>query len=166
MKPIGILFLLTSLIAVLTSCDPDTDIDSEKPTIDLTYPETFPLNGDTLYFGSTATIKLRLQDNNQLGSTRSLSIDMHHNFDHHSHSTEVDESNLDTAKSPVNPYVFIQSYDLPPNLNSYDTEIQINLPKQNEAGLYDSGDYHFFISLTDAQGWSTQKGLSIKIVHR
>ena len=33
-------------------------------------------------------------------------------------------------------------------------------------GLYDEGDYHFFISLTDKEGWSAQKGLSVKMLHR
>jgi hypothetical protein len=29
---------------------------------------------------------------------------------------------------------------------------------------FDPGDYHFFISLTDREGWSAQKGLNIKVL--
>lgn len=148
------------------ACDSEESVDLEKPVIDLTQPGAFPLNGDTLHFGDSLYIKLCLKDNIALGSKRSLNLDIHHNFDHHSHSTEVDESNLDPVITPINPLTFIQSYDLPAGLSTYDTNILLHLPSANDQGFFDEGDYHFFISLTDAQGWSTQKGLSIKLLHQ
>jgi len=161
--PICLILLLSTYVL---ACTTDETVDLEKPTIDLTLPEVFPLDGDTLSFEDSLYVKLRLQDNVALGSKRCLNLSIHHNFDHHSHSTEVDESNLDPVKTPVNPLTFIQSYDLPAGLSTYDTNILLILPPSNDQGLYDEGDYHFFISLTDAQGWSTQKGLSIKLLHR
>ncbi len=151
------------LLIFLSSCEKDKEIDQEKPTIDLSIQGAFPVNCDTIYFGEISTLKVLFTDNVELGS---FSIDIHHNFDHHSHSTEVTECNLDPVKEPVNPYVFIQDYDIPEGLTEYETNLEINILSTENSVLLDEGDYHFFISLTDKEGWSTQKGLSIKMLHR
>ncbi len=114
-------------------------------------------------FGEPFTFKVLYTDNAALGS---YSIDIHHNFDHHSHSTDVSECNLGIVKSAVNPVTFIQDYVIPTEQKSYETNLSITIPSGNNKGLFDEGDYHFFISLTDKEGWSAQKGLSIKMLHR
>jgi hypothetical protein len=124
------------------------------------------VNCDTLYFGESFDFKVLFSDNSELGSTGAFSIDIHNNFDHHSHSTEVTECNLDPIKEPVNPYLFIEDYDIPAGLSEYEVNLSIALPNGDTGGDFDDGDYHFFISLNDKEGWSTQKGLSIKIFHR
>ncbi len=156
------LFLLIVSFTALLSCEEDSK-DDVKPTIDLSVSGAFPVNCDTIYFGETFTLKVLFTDNVELGS---FSIDIHHNFDHHSHSTEVTECNSDPDKEPVNPYVFIQDYDIPQGLTEYETNLEINIPSIENSVLLDEGDYHFYISLTDKQGWSGQKGLSIKMLHR
>ncbi len=156
------LFLLIVSFAVILSCEEDSK-DDMKPAIDLSITDAFPVNCDTIYFGETFVLKVLFTDNVELGA---FSFDIHHNFDHHSHSTEVTECNTDPDKEPVNPYVFIQDYDIPQGLTEYETNIEINIPSAENSNLFDEGDYHFFISLTDKQGWSTQKGLSIKMLHR
>ena len=161
MRNVKIILILVTMLLVINSCKED-DIDKEKPVIDLSIQYAFPVNCDTLYFGESFTLRLRFTDNAALGS---YSIDIHNNFDHHSHSTEVEECNMDPVKEPVNPYVFIQDYDIPAGLSEYVTDLTITVPSEC-CGLYDAGDYHFFISLTDAEGWSTQKGLSVKMVRR
>jgi hypothetical protein len=156
-----ILALFTvSLLSGFFSCNKE-GVDKEKPQIDLTILGAFPINCDTLYFGETFTFKMLFTDNIELGS---YSIDIHHNFDHHSHSTEVSECQLDPVKAPINPFVFIDDYSIPDGLQEYETSLEITLPDGDAKGPYDEGDYHFFISLTDKSGWSTQKGLSIKII--
>jgi hypothetical protein len=162
MRSITIIFILFLSLLVFHSCTKD-DIDKEKPVIDLSRQDAFPVNCDTLYFGESFTMKVRFTDNAELGS---FSIDIHHNFDHHSHSTEVTECDMDPVKEPVNPYVFIQDYDIPSGMSEYVTDVTIALPSGDNNGLYDEGDYHFFLSLTDAEGWSAQKGLSVKMVRR
>lgn len=72
-------------IILFNSCKKD-DIDKEKPVIDLTIQDAFPVNCDTLYFVASFTMKVRFTDNVELGS---FSIEIHQNFDHHSHSMEV-----------------------------------------------------------------------------
>lgn len=157
-----ILIFLFSLLAISYSCS--SDIDTEKPLIDLSISEAFPLNCDTLYFGESFTLKVLFTDNVELGS---FSIDIHNNFDHHSHSTEVSECELAPIKDPINPYVvIIDNYEIPSGMSTYETNISIPIPANDGENNYDEGDYHFFISLTDHEGWSAQKGISIKMMYR
>ncbi|NJK94365.1 MAG: DUF4625 domain-containing protein [Bacteroidetes bacterium] len=160
----AITLLLLSIL--LTSCEKDNNIDKEKPLIDLSLPDAFPNNCDTFYFGEPITFKALFSDNVELGSVKAFSIDIHHNFDHHSHSTEVSDCNPDPKKAPVNPFVFIQDYDIPAGLKEYETNLSVTIPAENSSGVFDEGEYHFLVSLTDKEGWSTQKGISIKILHR
>lgn len=162
MKAFKIFSGLIFMLFVFSTCSKD-EVDDEKPEIDLTVSGAFPQNCDTLYFGETFTFKVLFTDNVELGS---FSIDIHNNFDHHSHSTEVTECNLDDVKDPVNAYVSIEDYDIPEGLNTYEMLLGITIPNSDSEGEFDEGDYHFFISLTDKEGWSIQKGLSIKILRR
>jgi len=162
MKAFKIFSGLIFILIVFITCSKD-EVDDEKPEIDLTGSGAFPQNCDTLYFGETFIFKVLFTDNVELGS---YSIDIHNNFDHHSHSTEVTECNLDNVKEPVNAYVSIEDYDIPEGLDAYETSLEITVPNGNSAGEFDEGDYHFFISLTDKEGWSAQKGLSVKILRR
>lgn len=148
---------------IIISCEKDEDIDTEKPTIDIGFSGAFPTNCDTLYFGESFELKVQFRDYVELGS---YSISIHDNFDHHSHSTEVTECELDPIKEPVNPYTFINDYTIPDGLKVYETNLPVTIPASNSSGQYDDGDYHLFLSLTDKEGWSAQKGLSIKMLHR
>lgn len=154
--------LLLFGVAAHNSCS-NHEIDDEKPEIDLSGVDVFPANCDTLYFGEDFTVKIHLKDNVELGS---YSIDIHNNFDHHSHSTEVTACEMWPTKTPVNPFVFIADFDIPEGSTDFTTSETINIPAGNGNGAFEEGDYHFFISLTDKEGWSTQKGLSIKILKR
>lgn len=158
-----ILAVCTFFVLVLTACSDENEIDTEKPIIDISASDVFPTNCDTIYFDETFKIKLRFSDNVELGS---YSIDIHNNFDHHSHSTEVSNCNLGEVKDPVNPFVFIHDYSIPEGLKEYETDELISIPLGNVSGLFDEGDYHFFISLTDKEGWSAQMGFNIKMLHR
>ncbi|MCB0629983.1 MAG: DUF4625 domain-containing protein [Saprospiraceae bacterium] len=161
---VSISYIIPFLLLVLfNSCQKEEEIDREKPAIDLSLPDAFPVNCDTLYFDESFDLKVLFTDNTALGS---YSIDIHNNFDHHSHSTEVTECSLNPVKDPINPFTFIQDYTIPEGSSEYETDLSINISSGDSDGLYDDGDYHFFISLTDQEGWSVQKGLSIKIFHR
>jgi hypothetical protein len=155
--------LILAAFVFLLSCEKTEDIDKEKPVINLDFADAFPVNCDTLYFGEPFILKLLFTDNKELGS---FSIDIHNNFDHHSHSTEVTECSLAPVKSPVNPFTSINDNNITGGLKEYKTNLSISIPAGNDNGDFDDGDYHFFISLTDKEGWSAQKGLSIKILHR
>jgi hypothetical protein len=154
---------LVLILLTILSCGKDDDIDTEKPNIDISFPGAFPVNCDTLYYGESFELKVLFTDNVELGS---YSISIHNNFDHHSHSTEVTECSLDPIKDPVNPLVFIEDFDIPTGLAEYETNLSIAIPSSDGNEPLDEGDYHFFISLTDSEGWSAQMGLSIKMFYR
>ena len=162
------LLLGLSLLALTTfsSCNDDDDIDKQVPAIDLSSIDAFPVNCDTLYFGESFQMRILFSDNAELGANEAFSIDIHNNFDHHSHSTEVTECDLDPEKDPVNPLTLMMNFDIPAGLQEYETDITMDIPEGDGNGPYDDGDYHFFISLSDKEGWSAQKGLSIKMMHR
>lgn len=153
---------MSFLSVFLFSCVQE-ETDKTKPVMDLTYPGMFPENCDTLYFGDTFTFRALFTDNAELGS---YSIEIHENFDHHSHSTETSECAMFPEKEPVNPFVYIMDYPIPSASAIYEANDEILIPSGNQSGDFDEGDYHFYISVTDREGWSEKKGYSIKIIRR
>ncbi len=154
LKKYGIIaFIAASAIA----CKKDKEsIDTEKPTIDISAATAFPKQCSQIRRGSSFTFRAKLSDNVALGS---YSIDVHHNFDHHSHSTEVEECTLEPIKKPVKPFVLVKSINIPGQPQQYDAQFQIDVPAD-----VDPGNYHFMIQVTDQSGWSTQRGISIRII--
>ncbi len=143
--------------AFISSCSSDNaEIDTEYPVIDISATDAFPIQCSTIERGKTFTFKATFNDNVELGS---YSLDIHHNFDHHTHSTEVTTCETDAVKTPVKPMLFISNYTIPNGMKSYEATAQISIPAD-----VDPGDYHFMIRLTDKEGWQTLKGLSIKIL--
>lgn len=158
MKKLKIVFASLFAVMLLNACSSDDskENDTTKPTIDLAISGGFPTSCTTVTRGSSIPFKALFKDNEQLGS---YSINIHHNFDHHSHDTEVDACAFGAVKTPVNPWVKTLTFDIPANLSEYTATQQIEIPTD-----IDTGDYHFMIQLTDANGWATMKGISFKIV--
>lgn len=144
--------LLLSTFFALSSCE-NIDKDTESPVITEIY---FPQNCDTLHRGSTFTYRLVAVDDKDLGS---YSIELHQNFDHHTHSTSAVECIMDEDKTPVNPFYYNEDFEVPVKLWEFVIEGQISIPFD-----IDPGDYHFEIQLTDEAGWQTYEGISVKIV--
>lgn len=151
-------YLLVLLAVIfLTACGED-----EKPAIDLEYPEiivtenSFPIQCSVVERGSTLSFRALFTDNVELGG---FSLDIHHNFDHHTHSTEVSDCDTDPIKVAVNPLLLIQTYPIPAGLTSFEGTAMLEIPED-----IDPGDYHFLIRVTDQKGWQTIQGLSIKII--
>ena len=157
MGKLKLIITLMVLPAVLLSCSKE-ERDDELPEIIMSEAGHFPQNCDTLYPGESFTFRARFTDNIELGS---YSIDIHHNFDHHSHSTEMAECPMDPKKTPVNPFLFIEQFDIPEGKREYDAMQVITIPAD-----VDHGDYHLMIRLTDKTGWQAIRGISIKIMRR
>lgn len=153
MKKISFLVLSFAILAGCSKGKPE--VDTEYPVIDISQAGAFPIQCSSIMRGQKITFKARFTDNVALGS---YSLDIHHNFDHHTHSTETTLCDAGPVKTPVKPYLFIQSFDIPEGQKSYDVSAEINIPAD-----VDPGDYHFMIKLTDKEGWQTLKGLSIKL---
>lgn len=149
--------IFIAMIPIIFACD-DTVKDEELPVIDMTRETAFPQNCVTVYRGESFTFNARFTDNIELGS---YSIEMHHNFDHHSHSTSSEECEMGAVKSAVKPLLFIDEYTIPDGKTEYSANIEINVPAD-----VDTGDYHFMVRLTDKSGWQTFKGISVKVGDR
>jgi hypothetical protein len=149
-----------SVIALLltAACKKESavDIDTEYPVINIESANAFPKQCSTVKRGEKFIFRAQLSDNTTLGS---VSIDIHHNFDHHTHSTELATCDMEAIKTPVTPFLLIQSYPIAAGLGSFEVAQEISVPTN-----VDPGDYHFMIRLTDKEGWQTIKGLSIKII--
>ena len=158
MKFTRIGFALLAALIMFNSCSKDekTAIDTEYPTIEVAAANSFPQQCSSLKRGEKFIFRANLADNVELGA---LSVDIHHNFDHHSHSTEVNDCVPDPVKTPVKPFLLIKSFTLPTGQRSHQIAEEITVPAD-----IDPGDYHFLIRLTDKAGWQTIKGLSIKIL--
>ncbi|MBD1420968.1 DUF4625 domain-containing protein [Sphingobacterium chuzhouense] len=152
--PISIFLLLALFISGCEKGKEDI-IDDVPPEIHIDFGEAFPIQCSTLKKGEKFAFRARFSDNTELGT---YSLDIHHNFDHHSHTTEFEECNLQPKKDPLKPFLFIRSYDIPKGQKSYEAVQEIEIPSD-----IDAGDYHFMIMVTDATGWSKMIGLSIKI---
>lgn len=157
MKFISFCFSLGVILGLfLASCS-----EIEQPDIDLEYPEiivsqnSFPRQCSVLERGETYEFRALFRDNQELGG---YSLDIHHNFDHHTHSTEVNSCQEDPVKSAENPFLYIQTFTIPQGLLDYQASATLEIPEDVEPG-----DYHFMIRLTDQEGWQTLQGLSIKI---
>lgn len=157
MKFIQTAFCLIAISLLLNSCSKDEkeNIDTTYPIIDLSVANAFPQQCSIVKRGEKFVFRANLTDNTQLGS---VSVDIHHNFDHHSHSTEVNDCQSEAVKTPIRPFLLIKSFTIPSGLNTYQIAEEIAVPSD-----IDPGDYHFLIRLTDQAGWQTIRGISIKI---
>ena len=94
-------------------------------------------------------------DNVELGN---YNIEVHNNFDHHSHSTSAGDCDFDPKKQPVRPWVYNRSFAIPDGSRRYEAKVDIDIPAD-----IDTGDYHFMVRVTDKAGWQQLKAVSIKI---
>lgn len=157
MKRTNLLVAVFICVIALASCSNDNnEIDTEYPVIDVSAANAFPIQCSEITRGQKITFRAKFTDNTALGS---YSLDIHHNFDHHTHSTEVNNCTSDPVKKPVNPLLYINSVTIANGEKSYEAVQEITIPAD-----IDPGDYHFMIRLTDKEGWQTIKGLSIKIL--
>lgn len=156
MKFINYFFLLALCILFLASCSngDDADVDDEKPTISLA--GGFPQSCSELKRGDTYTFKAQVDDNLELAS---YSLDVHHNFDHHTHDDQGSNCELGDKKDADNPMIFMENYTIEEGRTSYEINISLTIPQDA-----DVGDYHCAYSVTDVTGWQGRTSVDIKIV--
>jgi len=149
------------LLCALCACSSSNDDESSK---DMTYPEITdqgitanPIDCQTYKRGETIPFNYVFTDNQELGS---YNIEIHNNFDHHTHSGSATECQLDEKKDEKgkNVWVFNKDYTIPAGQRTYTARIDIPIPADIEPG-----DYHFAIRLLDAAHWQQMKAIAIKI---
>jgi hypothetical protein len=136
----------------------DEGRDMEKPSIEMSGSHAFPQNCTVLRKGESYTFKAIFTDNRELGN---YNIEIHNNFDHHSHSTDNTDCDPEPKKAPVNPFVYNQDFPIPEGVTYFEAQNQLAIPPD-----IDAGDYHFMIRLTDKAGWQQLKSVSLKISDR
>ncbi len=151
------LFIL--LLCALCACSSSSD-DKAK---DMTMPQITaqgilpePDNCQAFLPGDTIRFHYIFTDDKELGA---FNIEIHNNFDHHSHSTSAEDCLMDPKKQPVRPWVFNRDYSIPVGQRFYEAAFDIPIPND-----VDTGDYHFMIRLTDKAGWQQLMAVSIKII--
>lgn len=151
-------FLLITLLFSSISCSTDgnNDIDEERPTITINYEGGFPQPCIELVRGDTYEFRAQAADNMALAS---YSLDIHHNFDHHTHDDQEGECSLDSVKEAANPMLYLENFSIEDGPAEYEIVIPIAIPDDA-----DTGDYHTQFSVTDETGWQSRTAVDIKII--
>jgi len=145
------------MIAILSSCGRDTEeIDTEKPVVSINYQNGFPQPCTTLKRGNTYTIRAMATDNVGIAS---YSIDIHHNFDHHTHDDQPETCILDPKKPAVKPMIYMQNFTTENAGKTYEIIREITIPSDA-----DTGDYHCQFSVIDKTGWQGRTSVDLKII--
>ena len=147
--------ILVPLLWVSCSSDDSADKDLEKPTISIDYPGGFPSSCSELVKGETYVFKAMVGDNMALAS---YSLDIHHNFDHHTHDDQGAPCDLEPTKTAVKPFVFMENHSVENGPASYEINLSLTIPSD-----IDPGDYHCSFSVTDQTGWQSRTSVDIKI---
>ena len=148
------LTLLCALCACSSSDDEETK-DMTYPVINTTDIVAVPTDCQVFKRGDVIPFNYLFTDNMELGA---YNIEIHNNFDHHTHGTSSVECPMEAEKKPVNPWVYNQDYTIPAGQRSYTARHDIAIPSD-----IDPGDYHFMVRLTDHAGWQQLHALAIKI---
>ena len=158
MKLISKYFYPLFLIVLISACSSDDslDKDDEKPTIGINYNGGFPQACEILQKGETYTFKAQVTDNQALAS---YSLNIHHNFDHHTHDDQGAQCDLEAVKQASNPFLFTENYFIANGGTTYEINIELTIPTD-----IDDGDYHCSFSVTDETGWQSRTSVDIKIV--
>jgi len=147
------------MLLALVACSSDND------NKDMIYPEILSSDTDITANpndcqdyrrGEVINFNYVFTDDTELGK---YNIEIHNNFDHHTHSSSATECTMDPNKTPVNPWVYNKDFDIPAGQRKYNATVNIPIPSD-----IDTGDYHFVIRVTDKAGWQQLKAIAIKVV--
>ncbi len=148
--------LTISLLCALCACSSSDDTkDTQQPVITEQGVTADPIDCQVYQRGQVIPFNYVFTDDTELGA---YNIEIHNNFDHHTHSTSATECTMEAQKQPVKPWVYNQDFTIPAGQQQYTARIDIPIPAD-----IDPGDYHFMVRLTDRAGWQQLKAVAIKI---
>ncbi len=152
------IFYSIMLLCALSACGGDDDVQKDQipPVISTEGITANPIDCQQYHRGEAIPFHYIMNDNEELGS---YNIEIHNNFDHHTHSTTSVDCPMDAKKGVQNPWVFNQDFVIPPGQHTYDASHDIQIPAD-----IDPGDYHFMIRLLDREGWQQVHAVAIKIL--
>lgn len=147
--------------AIATSCSSNDDKDTTYPQITAEGITANPVDCQNYKRGDIIPVRFMLTDDTELGD---YNIEIHSNFDHHTHSTSTAECEDHEGHeehhegSTDAPWHFSQDYTIPAGQRSYMASHDIAIPTDIA-----TGDYHFTLRLTDRAGWQQLHAVSIQI---
>jgi|LAHS01.1.fsa_nt_gb hypothetical protein len=146
-------------VLLFASCGGDDDQptikDTENPVIALHKETDSPLNCDVYHLGDKIYFDYTFTDDIELGS---YVLEIHPNFDHHTHANEKIECEPDPKKEDTNGWKKSWNGTIPKGSKEFHAKMELEIPSNIE-----TGDYHFMIRLTDQAGHQQLKGIAIKI---
>lgn len=150
MKLIHISLILASgLSLLLASCEKD-NADTANPTVVISSPQ----EEEALKAGEEIHFEADFADNVEL---KSYKVDIHSNFNHHTHKSAQEDSAA---------WVFQQSWNFDQGQKeAHIHHHEITIPTEIEGKPVATGDYHFMVYCTDAAGNETWQAVGIEI-HR
>lgn len=148
------LIYLFSLSAALfiTSCSGDDDavVDTQAPAIDIVEPH----NEEEIAPGGEVHFDALFTDNVELASYK---IEIHNDFDDHTHSVLKQEDHQD------NPWSYSEVFTIQPGQTSFDAHHVIPVPTELHGEPISEGRYHFGVYVTDTAGNESQAFLELHI---
>ena len=138
-----LLGLTAAALLGMTACTSDKDKDTELPTITDAGIIANPVDCQVYNRGEIIPFHYRFTDNEELGN---YNLEIHNNFDHHTHGTQGKSCDPDTEKRNAD------------KAFKYNKDFAIQIPAN-----VDPGDYHFVIRVTDRTGNQQLRAMAIKI---
>lgn len=146
--------LLTTFILAITifsSCDED-EVDNNQPIITIGEPA----ENETLYIGSDVHFECDFSDDTELASYK---IEIHDNFDGHTHEKSLQMEDDSVAFSYNNSWNFDEGLK-----NAHIHHHEIVIPETIDGVRIAQGDYHFGIYCTDIAGNESHQFIDIHIM--
>ena len=145
------------LLCALSACSgsDDEQKDMQQPVISDQGITANPIDCQVYHRGEVIPFHYIMTDDQELGA---YNIEIHNNFDHHTHSTTSVECPIEAQKQPQNPWVYNRDFTIPAGQRRYEARHDIEIPAD-----IDPGDYHFMVRLTDRAGWQQLHAVAIKI---
>ena len=129
--------------------------DMNKPVINTKDVVAVPTDCEVYKRGDVIPFYVLFTDDIELGT---YNIEIHQNFDHHTHCSSSVECKMDEKKAPVKPWTYNQDFSISSGQKSFTARHDIVIPAD-----IDPGDYHFLVRLADRAGWQVLHAVSIKI---
>lgn len=146
--------LFLFLLLALVQCKKDDAGNANFPDLLI----LSPANCDTVFTGDFLNFEAEFSGNSPLSA---WAIDLHHAFDQHIHQGSDLNCKMSAKKSTINPFIYMQLYDIQANTDSYHAVLQINIPES-----IDTGDYHVYVRVANEAGYQTNRNVTIKILHK
>ncbi|TQI70542.1 uncharacterized protein DUF4625 [Gramella sp. Hel_I_59] len=140
-----ILAVLLTVTAFTACSDDDDALDSQKPTIVMSEPE----DGEAFEIGGELHFDIDLTDNDGLASYK---VDIHNNFDGHTHSVVKQETE--------EPWSYQQTFQIDGNPTSFEAHEHIAILE----GIAE-GEYHLGVIVVDAAGNQEEAFVEIMLGH-